>query len=185
MDWFTLLGIAVGLAMDAFAVAVGVSSALKDVSRRQYFRLSWHFGLFQALMPLLGWLLGRFAAGIVEAIDHWIAFAILALLGIKMILEALKPSEDKKMPIDPTRGMTLILLSLATSIDAFAVGLSLALLGTEIFTAAAVIGVVACVMTLVGMRFGKFLGRWIGSGAEIFGGVVLIFLGVKFLLEQL
>lgn len=185
MDWITLLAIAIGLAMDAFAVAVGVSSVLKTVSRRQYFRLSWHFGLFQALMPILGWLLGRLAAGILEAVDHWIAFTILSFLGIKMILEARKPSEDKKMPLDPTRGMNLILLSIATSIDAFAAGLSLALLGSEIFLAAAVIGIVACIMTLVGMRFGCVLGRRVGSGAEVFGGLVLILLGFKILLEHL
>ena len=104
---------------------------------------------------------------------------------IKMILDARKPSEDKRLPIDPTRGLSLVLLSVATSIDAFAAGLSLALLGTEIFMAAAVIGVVACIMTLVGMRFGSILGKKVGSRAEVFGGLVLILLGIKILLEQL
>ena len=185
MDSITLLGIAFGLAMDAFAVALGVSSALRTVTRRQYFRLSWHFGLFQALMPILGWGLGRFAAEILAACGHWVAFAILLFLGIKMILEARRPQELRTSPVDPTRGLNLVLLSVATSIDAFAVGVSMALLSLDIWLASAVIGAVACIMTIAGMRFGSFLGRKAGSRAEMLGGLVLILLGARILVEQL
>ena len=184
MDTITLLGIALALAMDAFAVALGVSISLTSISRRQYFRLSWHFGLFQFLLPLVGWLIGGWAASVMASVSHWAALVILLCLGLNMIRSACNPDKGRGAVKDPTRGLKMILLSLAVSIDAFAAGLSLGLLGADLLMACAVIGVVAGLMTLVGMRFGKFLGQKAGNFAEMAGGLVLIALGVKILLEN-
>lgn len=179
MDIFTLLAIAFSLAMDAFAVSLGVSLSLKKISKRQYFRLSWHFGLFQFFMPIAGWFAGECAGRVFMSASHWIAFGILSLLGINMIRSARMEKAEKKPFSDPTKGTRLVLLSLATSIDAFAVGLSLALLGEGIMTTCIVIGLVAAIMTLVGMRFGSMLGSRSGDFAEMLGGVVLLLIGVK------
>ncbi len=184
MDVFTTISIAFALAMDAFAVSIGVSASLPRITKRQYFRLSWHFGLFQALMPLIGWFLGTTVSGHVDRVSHWIAFGILLFLGLKMIRDTLKPGSAAITSVDPTRGMNLILLSVATSIDAFAAGLSLAMLGSEIVFPSVVIGIVACAMTLIGMYTGKWLGKWIGRSAGLFGGFVLIGLGIKVLIEH-
>jgi putative Mn2+ efflux pump MntP len=185
MDSATLLGIAFALGMDAFAVSVGVSTALGGVTGRQYFRLSWHFGLFQFLMPIAGWSLGRLGLAAVSAVDHWIAFAILTFIGAKMIRDSFRGEGFDNRPGDPTRGASLVVLSIATSIDALAAGLGMALLGMEIILPSVIIGVAAGCMTLVGMRFGSALGRRVGSGAEVVGGLVLIGLGLKILFENL
>ncbi len=184
MDIVTTISIAFALAMDAFAVSVGVSALLPRITKRQYFRLSWHFGLFQALMPLIGWFLGSRVSAQAGAAGHWIAFGILLFLGFKMIQETLKRDKVECGTVDPTRGMTMVLLSVATSIDAFAAGLSLAMLGSDIVLPSVVIGLVACAMTLIGMHTGKWLGRWIGQSAGLFGGIVLISLGIKVLIEH-
>jgi len=187
MDLITTFGLALALALDAFAVATGVSTLLGRVSMRQYFRLAWHFGLFQFLMPILGWLLGHWAAAFLDQFAHWIAFVILGYLGVRMIRDARRKdsSGDTRTAPDPTRGISLVMLSLATSIDAFAVGLSYAMLGEVIFAASAIIGLTACVMTLVGMYCGHLLSRHIGSYANVAGGCVLIALGIKILTENL
>lgn len=184
MDLVTVIGIAFALAMDAFAVSIGVSAVLPRITKRQYFRLSWHFGLFQALMPLIGWFLGTRVSGHVDTVSHWIAFGILLFLGLKMICDTLNSGSAEITSVDPTRGMHLMLLSVATSIDALAAGLSLAMLGSDIVFPSVVIGVVACVMTLIGMYTGKWLGKWIGRSAGFFGGIVLIGLGIKVLIEH-
>ena len=185
IDAVTVIGIAFGLAMDAFAVAVAASTTLQRVTGRQFFRFSWHFGLFQFLMPVLGWLLGRWASPLLESAAHWIAFGILAVLGARMILESRRADGPQAGKGDPTRGWSLVLLSLATSVDAFAVGLGLAMLGTRILLASAVIGLVAAVMTLVGMRFGIALGHRAGPRAELLGGAILVLLGIRVLIEGL
>jgi len=184
MDLFTTISIAFALAMDAFAVSIGVSATLPRITKRQYFRLSFHFGLFQALFPLIGWLLGSTLSSHVEKVSHWIAFGLLLFIGLKMIRDTLRPGGDEITAIDPTRGMSLMFLSVATSIDALAAGLSLAMLGSEIVFPAVVIGIVACGMTLIGMFAGKWLGKCIGRGAGLFGGFVLIGLGIKVLIEH-
>ncbi|NLV24127.1 MAG: manganese efflux pump [Deltaproteobacteria bacterium] len=182
-----LLGIAVALAMDAFAVAIAVGAGLRIISFRQFFRLSWHFGLFQALMPVLGWAAGLTVRKQIEDYDHWIAFALLALVGCHMIREALADQpESAPRKRDPTRGLSLIMLSVATSIDAFAVGLSLSLLQISIGTPAAVIGLVAGLFTLAGMILGSRIGRLarFSHFGEIIGGVVLLLIGFSILWEH-
>jgi putative Mn2+ efflux pump MntP len=184
VDWITLLGIAVALAMDAFAVALGAGLSLERMTGRHLFRLGFHFGLFQALMPVLGWFAGLTVQRWIAAYDPWVAFALLAFVGGKMIREALREHGEDHVRTDPTRGMNLVLLSLATSIDALAVGLSLAMLKVEIWVPALVIGLVAGVLTVVGMFLGRRIGAAWGQRVEILGGVVLIAIGVKILLDQ-
>jgi len=184
MDTITLLSLAVGLAMDAFAVAVGAGITLDRVTARRTFRLGFHFGFFQFMMPVLGWAAGRSIYGWIKAFDHWVAFGLLAYVGTKMIVEALKPPHERT-PADPTKGWMLVTLSVATSIDAFAVGLSLAMLGVSIWYPSVVIGIVAAVLTSVGMHIGKRIGRLWGTRAEVLGGVVLWAIAVRILVEHL
>ena len=183
MDLISLLGIALALAMDAFAVALAAGALLYPASGRQQFRLGFHFGLFQALMPIAGWLAGMTIQHAIRDYDHWIAFVLLGFVGGKMIYEAFKDEEDRN-PNDPTRGLTLVMLSIATSIDALAVGLTLAMLGIEVWFPALVIGLVAGAMTLLGMRLGGRIGAFWGRRVEIFGGIVLISIGLKILIEH-
>ena len=186
MTTLTLIGIAIGLAMDAFAVSIAAGLTLKTVDARQTFRLAWHFGLFQALMPIIGWLAGLSIEHWIAPVDHWIAFGLLAVIGGKMIYEALKDADDDEVRRgDPTKGWSLVLLSIATSIDALAVGLSLALLGVSIWWPAVVIGLVAGAFTVVGMQLGTRFGALLGRRMEVIGGIVLIAIGVKILFEHL
>jgi putative Mn2+ efflux pump MntP len=184
MDAITLTGLALALAMDAFAVALGTGAVLSSLTGRHLFRLGFHFGLFQALMPVIGWLAGLTIIQWVEAWDHWIAFSLLAIIGGRMIYEAFS-DEEKANDRDPTKGLSLVLLSIATSIDALAVGFSLSVIGVSIWMPALVIGLVAGVLTIVGMLLGGRIGdRW-GTRVEIFGGLVLIAIGIKILIEHL
>lgn len=185
MASLTLIGIAIGLAMDAFAVAIGAGLTLGNVSARQTFRLAWHFGLFQALMPVIGWLAGLTVADWIAPVDHWIAFGLLTAIGGKMIYEAAHTDRDDLPRTDPTRGWLLVLLSIATSIDALAVGLSLALLDVSIWYPAIVIGLVAGGFTAVGLHLGRKFGALLGRRMEIVGGVILIIIGARILLEHL
>jgi putative Mn2+ efflux pump MntP len=187
MDIATLMGTALALAMDAFAVAVASGVSLKIVSPRQTFRLAWHFGFFQALMPIIGWSGGLTVRPLIEHYDHWVAFVLLALVGGHMILEAMdKKKEEERPRNDPTRGLRLVMLSVATSIDALAVGLSLALLKISIWLPALVIGAVATIGTAAGLHLGKKAGASsrLGSYAEVTGGLVLIAIGLKVLYEH-
>jgi len=184
VDGWQILGIAFGLAMDAFAVAIAAGLTLGRLQGRQVFRLAFHFGLFQFLMPVVGWLAGQTVNQWISAFDHWIAFALLAGIGAKMIRESLhdRPQEDRD---DPTRGWSLVTLSVATSIDALAVGLSLGLLEVSIWMPSVVIGLVAAAMTTLGMTFGSRLGAGFGKWAERAGGLVLIGIGLRILLSHL
>jgi manganese efflux pump family protein len=189
MQLLTLLSIAVALAMDAFAVAIATGANLKNVRFRQAFRLSWHFGLFQALMPIIGWWLGSSVQDYVETYAHWVAFFLLALVGSNMLKEALtSDDEDIKdsTPKDATKGMTLVILSTATSIDAMAVGLSMSMLNIDIIYPAIVIGLVAGVFTVIGIHLGERVARlsWLSMWAEIIGGVVLWLIGLNILREN-
>ena len=157
---------------------------LPKLTGRHLFRFGFHFGLFQALMPVLGWLAGVTVREQIGAFDHWLAFALLTLVGGKMLWEACHGDDESPPEGDPTRGLSLVMLSIATSIDALAVGLSLAVLGVTIWTPALVIGLIACILTICGMLLGRRLGRAWGTGVEIFGGLVLIGIGVKILIEH-
>jgi putative Mn2+ efflux pump MntP len=185
MGLLTLLGIAVGLAMDAFAVSIGIGLSSPHVSGRTTFRLAWHFGLFQFLMPIVGWLAGHSVERWISGVDHWIAFGLLAAIGGHMIYEAVWGDEAERAAKDPTRGASLVVLSIATSIDALAVGLSLALLGVEIWYPAAVIGVVAFAFTAVGLHLGRRFGALFGRRMEVIGGLILIAIGVRILVDHL
>lgn len=185
MQLINISAIAVALAMDAFAVSIAAGITLKQISFRQNFRLAWHFGLFQALMPIIGWAAGLSVRHYIEAYDHWIAFALLAYVAVGMLRDALG-SHDEKNKKDPTRGATMVMLSVATSIDALAVGLSLAMLNVSIWLPAIVIGIVAAFFTTVGMHLGKTLGKadHIGRLAEICGSMVLLAIGINILREH-
>ena len=186
MSLLLVLGIALGLAMDAFAVSLGLGLSLKPATAGQTFRLAFHFGLFQFLMPILGWSAGETLIRHIEKYDHWVALALLLGVGGKMIVESLRPEKDLSGErTDPTRGMSLLVLSVATSLDALAVGLSLAALKVAIVFPYVVIGVVAFTVTVIGMKLGPALGKVIGRRAELLGGVVLITIGVKILAEHL
>jgi putative Mn2+ efflux pump MntP len=184
VDLLTILGTAWALAMDAFAVATAVAAGLPEWTARHTFRLAWHFGLFQAMMPIIGWFGGSALLPFMAAVDHWIAFGLLAFLGLRMIWQARHP-QDRSQDFDPTRGWSLVVLSVATSIDAFAVGVSLGLIGTPIWLPALIIGLVTLVLTYGGTRIGRKAGHYLGPWAERLGGVVLIGIGTRILLQHL
>ena len=168
--------------MDAFAVAIAAGLKVKHLTGRHVFRLAFYFGFFQFMMTVLGWLGGRTISAYINAYDHWIAFGLLVAVGSKMLFEGL----SGKVPTsrsDPTRGWTVIALSVATSIDAFAAGLSMAFIGVSIWLPGVVIGIVAAALTATGIRFGNRLGRKGGRWAELLGGAVLIGIGIGVLLS--
>ena len=187
IDILTLLGIAVGLAMDAFAVAIATGIVLGTVSGRQTFRLAFHFGLFQFLMPVVGYLAGMTVGGYIRGYDHWLAFVLLGYIGGKMVYEGgWGDREEGSGGKDPTRGISLVVLSVATSIDALAVGISLGVLrNEEIIYPGVVIGLVACTFTAAGLHLGKRLGAVFGKRMEIAGGLVLVAIGVKILFDHI
>jgi putative Mn2+ efflux pump MntP len=170
--------------MDAFAVAIACSVSLRSVTHRQSFRLSFHFGLFQAVMPIIGWFAGRTVVDALAGYDHWIAFALLAFIGLKAIHGGLVEDDAAKASVDPTRGWSLLMLSVATSLDALAVGVSLSFLRVSIWNAAVVIGLVAAAATLLGMKIGSRLGMHFGKIMEIAGGLVLVLIGVRIVLSH-
>jgi manganese efflux pump family protein len=185
MPLWTILLIAVGLAMDCFAVSLGVGTAGTAVGPRPTFRLFFHFGLFQAGMTLLGWLAGKTVVTYISGLDHWVAFALLVFVGGRMIRSGLrKEGEEPSIP-DPSRGLTLVMLSVATSIDALAVGLSLALLSVNVLWAALLIGGVSALLSLVGLTVGNQLGLRFGKTMEVIGGVILIIIGLRVLITHL
>ena len=185
MDTLSLIAVAVALAMDAFAVALAAGAVIKPLSFRPCFRLAFHFGLFQALMPVIGWLAGRTVQSFVSAWSHWIAFALLLYIGGRMIYEALSADENEERNNDPSRGLTMVGLAVATSIDALAVGLTLAMLDVVVWIPSLVIGLVACGFTVLGLLLGTRAGQLWGSRVEVGGGVILILIGLKILLSAL
>ncbi len=184
MSLATIFLLAVALGVDAFSVAIGIGAANYKRSWLPVWRLSLAFGLFQFAMPVAGWLAGSTVVEMIAGYDHWIAFVLLAFIGGKMIREGLA-KENNEEKADQTRGWPLLLLSIATSIDALAVGFSFSLLKTPILFPAFIIGVVCFGMTAVGMIFGKGLAKLFGKKVEIFGGLVLIAIGVKILFEHM
>jgi len=184
VNFVAILVIAIGLGMDAFSVAIGIGAMSRRISFIRVLRLSSSFGLFQFFMPLAGWLGGMTVARYIADYDHWIAFLLLFYVGGKMIHESF---QDKgRIPKnDPTRGLTLLALSVATSIDALAVGLSLAFLKEPILYPSMVIGIIAFIMTALGMVFGKKLGKIFGKRVEVVGGIILIGIGFKILFDHI
>jgi manganese efflux pump family protein len=184
MGLLEVIVIAVGLAMDAFAVSLGIGTAGQATGPRPLFRLSFHFGLFQALMPILGWFAGSTFAGLISGFDHWLAMGLLGFVGGRMIRSGLDP-EAAPRACDPSRGGTLLMLCIATSIDALAVGLSLAMLRINILYPSVVIGMVTAFMSLVGLLVGRRLGSSFGRRMEVLGGLLLIGIGLRVLLSHL
>lgn len=179
-----ILVIAVALAMDALAVSIGIGTGGGARGFRPIFRLAFHFGLFQALMPVLGWAAGTAFARAIAALDHWIALGLLTFVGLRMIRSGLSP-DGSRARSDPSRGWTLLALSVAVSIDALAVGLSLAMLHVRIVYPSIVIGVVTGALSWLGLTVGHRLGSHFGARMEIAGGLLLIAIGVRILLEHL
>ena len=182
-----LLLIAVGLSMDAFAVSICKGLGMKKVNMKVAVVLALFFGGFQGLMPLIGWALGSQFLWLIAPIDHWIAFGLLAVIGGKMIWEALhdEEGEDDGKPADRIDLGEFFILAIATSIDALAVGITFAFLGVNIVWAIAIIGVTTFVLSVVGVAVGHAFGAHYEKGATIAGGVVLILIGCKILLEHL
>ncbi|MDX2479796.1 MAG: manganese efflux pump MntP family protein [Desulfuromusa sp.] len=185
MEIITLLGIAIALGVDAFAVALASGAMLDPLLERRWFRLSFHFGLFQGLMPILGWLAGLSMHQWINAYNYWIACGLLFFVGGRMVFEALRRGDEQECIRDVTRGGTMVMLSIATSIDALAVGFSLALLEISIWIPALVIGVIAAVLTAAGMLLGRKIGALWGPRVEIAGGMVLCGIGIKILVDHL
>jgi len=186
MTTAAVFGIAFALAMDAFAVSVAAGVTLRRVGTRHTFRLAWHFGFFQWAMPVIGWCAGSTVRPLIERFDHWTAFLLLLFVGAHMLQEAFQEHGAESQKGDPTRGMTLVLLSVATSIDALAVGLSLSLLNISIWFPALIIGIVAAVLTGAGIHIGSRIGAAsrIGRYADIAGGLVLIAIGFRILYDH-
>lgn len=181
--------LAVGLSMDAFAVSVCKGLAMKKATLKAEATCGLWFGGFQALMPTIGFFMGALFADAIEAFDHWVAFALLAIIGINMLKEALEkkdesgdnPEKDADLSVK-----TMFLMAVATSIDALAVGISLAMVGSvNIWLAAAFIGICTCLLSALGVKIGNVFGSRYEKKAELAGGVILILLGVKILLEHL
>lgn len=164
--------------MDAFAVAIATGLAIPQLTRRHIFRLAFHFGLFQFMMPIIGWMAGMTVQAYISYYDHWLAFALLAFIGGKMLWEGIRGDQEENRE-DPTRGLLLVTLSIATSIDALAVGLSMALLQVSVWLPSIIIGLVAGGLTTVGIRFGSQIGARYGRAAEIAGGLVLLGIGIR------
>ena len=179
--------IGVGLSMDAFAVSVCKGLAMKKVNKKQAVIIGLYFGGFQALMPLIGWFLGVRFQKYITSIDHWIAFGLLVFIGGKMILEAIRDTEvqeikEKDPPIDYKE---MFVLAIATSIDALAVGITFAFLDTPIVEAVIIIGVTTFILSILGVVVGNFFGTRYKKKAEIAGGIILVLIGLKILLEHL
>ncbi|TET44766.1 manganese efflux pump [candidate division TA06 bacterium] len=179
-----ILFIAFGLAMDAFAVSVSGGVAIRELKVRDAFRIALFFGAFQGIMPLLGWLSGMGLANFISGIDHWIAFSLLSFIGAKMIYESGRPAPSERK-YDYLNIYVLLLLSVATSIDALAVGFGFAFIGVSVVTPIVIIGVVTFVLSFIGVFSGNRLGHVFGNKMEILGGLVLIGIGTKILIEHL
>ena len=183
MNFLEILLIAVSLAMDAFAVALSAGTSGHGQKMRPALRMSFYFGFFQFLMPIVGWLVGARLERFIKAYDHWVAFGLLAFVGAHMLYEAIR-REEHELPADPTRGMRLLTLSVATSIDALAVGLSLGMLHVSIWYPSVVIGVVTAGLSLLGIHLGNRLRGGLGRRMELVGGVILILIGLRILLSH-
>ena len=184
MDFISVLLIGIGLAMDAFSVSVSDGIILKSPKPQQAAKIALFFGGFQFLMPCIGFLLGSAFARYIESFDHWIAFVLLVFIGGKMIFEAIKKDEDEDIK-NPLSSSTLLILAVATSIDALAVGVTFATVSVPIIWAAAIIGVVTFFISATGVYIGSRCGNLFGNKAEIIGGLVLCGIGIKILIEHL
>ena len=184
MDAISIICIAFGLAMDAFAVSVTSGVTIKHLRIKNALTIATCFGSFQAFMPFMGWLAGLSLRDFISGVDHWIAFGLLSAIGCKMIYESCKV-ESIKREINPLNFFVLLILSVATSIDALAVGISLSFLKISIAIPAIIIGIVTFLLTLLGVFIGNRFGHFFENKIEIVGGLILIGIGTKILMEHL
>lgn len=184
---YELFLIGVGLSMDAFAVSVCKGLAMEKINKKQAVVIGLYFGGFQALMPLLGWLLGARLQKYIVSIDHWVAFVLLAFIGGKMIMEAVRDKDDQEIGQKdlPLNHREMLIMAVATSIDALAVGITFAFLDIPIAEAVTIIGCTTFVLSVAGVAVGNFFGTRYKKKAEISGGVILILIGLKILTEHL
>ena len=182
MGFWELLFIGIGLSMDAFAVAVCKGLAFPNAGFREAAVVGLYFGAFQALMPLIGYYLGAGFSQQIAGVDHWIAFVLLLIIGGRMVWESLRGGEECQTA--SLRPSTMLVLAVATSIDAFAVGMTLAFLGAEVFSSVSLIGVTTFLLSVLGVMIGKICGSRFKKGAEIAGGIILILIGCKILIEH-
>jgi len=184
VDTVTILFIALGLAMDAFAVSIAHGITTRGLRIDSALKMAVSFGSFQAFMPLLGWAAGVGLSDFMSGIDHWAAFGLLSIIGGKMIYESsrMRPSEEKPKSLEVT---ALLMLSIATSIDALVVGLSFSFLRMSIATPIVIIGIVTFLLSFIGVSLGSKLGHFFENKIEVAGGLVLIIIGIKILVEHL
>lgn len=189
MSLIEVIFVAVALAMDALAVSIATSISLTKVTPAQILRMSGAFGFFQFFMPVLGWLGGAAVVSYIEKFDHWVAFGLLAFIGLQMIFEKEEADEAEENHKDSTKGLTLLILAVATSIDALAVGFSMAMVesndGLNIWLSTLLIGIITMAISAAGMIFGAKLGEKFKNIAGKVGGLVLLGIGIKILLEHL
>ncbi len=192
MDYVSLVGIALGLSMDAFAVSITSGATIRKVTPRFAFKLSLSFGIFQAVMPMIGWFIGKAGESFISSVDHWVALILLSYLGIRMILESRKKSkcETAGQKQDDLSLKTLITLAVATSIDALATGIILpsavgASTVTLLLLSVGIIGIITFLLCIMGVYIGRKFGEFCSSKVEILGGVVLIGIGIKIFMEHM
>lgn len=185
MEFLSVLLVALGLSADCFAVSLSASIANRNHRLPEILRVAGSFGFFQALMPVVGWLLGRTVVDLIAAFDHWVAFGLLLFVGGKMMWESLRKKEGEEKPGDVSRGWLLITLSVATSLDALAVGLALAFEDVNIWIASPTIGVTTFIIAGAGFLLGKKAGRFLGKRAETLGGLILIGIGIRILVQHM
>lgn len=183
MTIFTLLILALGLSFDTFAVSISSGIARKQIVFKEAIIIASVFGFFQALMPVLGWLGGISIKTFIAPFDHWIAFGLLSIIGLKMVFESFKNEEEKQF--DPLNPKVMITMAIATSIDALTVGISLAIVEVNMIFAFLIIGFVTFLVAMLGMLFGKKIGGKLGRRMEILGGIILIAIGIKILLGHI
>ena len=186
MSIIALVFVAIGLAMDAFTVSIAKGISLRKATVPQAAKVALFFGGFQALMPLLGWLFGLSFEKYITAFDHWIALILLTLIGGKMLYESFKgEDEEDSVEVDPLNARSLLVLAIATSIDAFAIGMTFAFLEVAIYQALLIIGIITFLLCLFALQIGRYLNNKFQNKALIFGGIVLILIAFKTLLEHL
>ncbi len=185
MELITLILLSIGLSIDSFAVSVSSGLIMSEITFRKATRIAFSLAFFQALMPLIGWFIGNKIETMVISFDHWLAFGLLAIIGGKMIFESFKthPIENKKS--NPLELKTLLGISLATSIDALVVGVSFAFIEINLLLVIFIIGFTTFFFSMLGILFGKKVGVHFGEKMEVFGGIVLILIGLKILLDHL
>ena len=183
MDIKLIILIAAGLSMDSFAVSIANGLTIKKLNAKRILFIAFSFAIFHALMPLLGWFAGVGIEKYIREIDHWIAFALLTIIGLKMVYKGIKKNNIAKN--SELKTLTLIGQSFATSVDAFVVGISFALLNVSIIIPILILGIITFCFSLIGLQLGKYFGKSSGRTVEIFGGIILIGIGVKILIEHL